>query len=285
MSVSAWKALGRACGLSRNTAAASAAAAVRGKYGRPGKAEFVYFPKEFLFEDPKMPLLEDPESGWTIHSRRCGVIAKKLGMMPVWNKYMEHFPVTVLEIQDCQVTQVKTREKEGFYAIQVGAGERTLKHTTKPMLRHFEKAGVEPKMVTGEFRVTPDALLPVGTTFNAKHFVPGQLLDVQGVTSGKGFQGGMKRWGFGGLFATHGVSKAHRSIGSTGQCQDPGKVWKGKKMPGRMGGKKRTQKNLFVHTLHFLSSGVFLFSFAVINFMWFIRCPRKAACYFIHCPR
>jgi len=161
----------------------------------------------------------------------------------------EALPLTVLQVPDCQVVQVKTMRKEGFYALQLGAGEKKLKRVTKPMMGHFARANVDPKRVLMEFPVTKRALLPVGTTVYARHFIPGQFVDVCGVTVGKGFQGGMKRWGFKGLPATHGVSLAHRSIGSTGCRQDPGRVFKGKKMPGRMGNDRRTTLNLLVYAI------------------------------------
>lgn len=136
-----------------------------------------------------------------------------------------------------------------YNALQLGVSEAKRKNVTKPLEYHFKKANVAPKRKLAEFRVTPDALLPVGTTINAAHFVPGQLVDVTGTSKGKGFQGGMKRHGFAGQRATHGVSKTHRAIGSTGACQDPGRVWKGKKMPGRMGSDRVTMQNLEVYKI------------------------------------
>ncbi|KAG5181324.1 translation protein [Tribonema minus] len=157
-------------------------------------------------------------------------------MTQIWDAWGERHAVTVLHLDACQVTQVCREETHGYTAVQVGAGEAKPKNVRKSLAGLFAKAGVPPKRRLGEFRVTPDALLPVGFRLRAQHFVPGQLIDVRGTTKGKGFQGGMKRWNFKGQRASHGVSKTHRHIGSTGQCQDPGRVFKGKKMPGRMGG-------------------------------------------------
>ena len=175
---------------------------------------------------------------------RTGVIAKKMGMTRVFRDDGRHVPVTVLALENNQVVSVRTTDVDGYVAVQLGAGVKKAKNTTKPERGHFGKAEVEPKAKVAEFRVSEDALLETGATISADHFVPGQLVDVTGVTQGKGFQGGMKRWGFGGLRATHGVSVSHRSLGSTGQRQDPGKVFKGKKMAGHMGDKQRTQQNL-----------------------------------------
>jgi large subunit ribosomal protein L3 len=175
---------------------------------------------------------------------RTGVIAKKMGMTRVFREDGRHVPVTVLALENNQVISVRTADNDGYVAVQLGAGTKKAKNTTKPERGHFGKAEVEPKAKVAEFRVSEDALLETGATISADHFTAGQLVDVTGVTQGKGFQGGMKRWGFGGLRATHGVSVSHRSLGSTGQRQDPGKVFKGKKMAGHMGDKQRTQQNL-----------------------------------------
>jgi large subunit ribosomal protein L3 len=152
--------------------------------------------------------------------------------------------VTVLALEDCQVVSVRTQECDGYVALQVGSGEAKQKNVAKPQREHFAKAQVPLKRKVAEFRVADDAVLEVGSTIAASHFVPGQMVDITGHTQGKGFAGGMKRWGFGGLRATHGVSLSHRSLGSTGQRQDPGKVFKGKKMAGHMGDRQRTQQNL-----------------------------------------
>ncbi len=175
---------------------------------------------------------------------RTGVIAKKMGMTRVFRDDGRHVPVTVLALENNQVISVRTADNDGYVAVQLGAGTRKAKNVTKPERGHFGKAEVEPKAKVAEFRVSEDALLETGATILADHFVAGQLVDATGVTQGKGFQGGMKRWNFGGLRATHGVSVSHRSLGSTGQRQDPGKVFKGKKMAGHMGDKQRTQQNL-----------------------------------------
>jgi large subunit ribosomal protein L3 len=175
---------------------------------------------------------------------RTGVIAKKMGMTRLFQDDGRHVPVTVLALENNQVVSHKTADRDGYVAVQLGAGTAKAKNVAKPQRGHFGKAEVEPKARLVEFRVAQDALVDVGAEIAADHFVPGQLVDVSGHTQGKGFQGGMKRWGFGGLRATHGVSVSHRSLGSTGQRQDPGKVFKGKKMAGHMGDKERTQQNL-----------------------------------------
>jgi large subunit ribosomal protein L3 len=177
---------------------------------------------------------------------RTGVIAKKMGMTRLFQEDGRHVPVTVLALEDVQVVARKESDRDGYAAVQLGAGTAKAKNVAKPQRGHFGKAEVEPKARVAEFRVAEDALLDVGATLTADHFVAGQLVDIQGVTQGKGFAGGMKRWGFGGLRATHGVSVSHRSLGSTGQRQDPGRVFKNKKMAGHMGAKNRTQQNLEV---------------------------------------
>lgn len=175
---------------------------------------------------------------------RSGVIAKKMGMTRLFQDDGRHVPVTVLALENNQVVAHKTADRDGYVAVQLGAGTAKAKNVAKPQRGHFGKAEVEPKARLAEFRVSHDALVDVGAEIAADHFVAGQLVDVSGHTQGKGFQGGMKRWNFGGLRATHGVSVSHRSLGSTGQRQDPGKVFKGKKMAGHMGDKERTQQNL-----------------------------------------
>ncbi|WP_010164588.1 MULTISPECIES: 50S ribosomal protein L3 [unclassified Sphingomonas] len=175
---------------------------------------------------------------------RTGVIAKKLGMTRLFQDDGRHVPVTVLALENLQVVAVREADRDGYVAVQLGAGVAKAKNVAKPQRGHFGKAEVEPKAKLAEFRVAEDAVLEVGATISADHYVSGQIVDIQGVTQGKGFQGGMKRWGFGGLRATHGVSVSHRSLGSTGQRQDPGKVFKNKKMAGQMGNKNRTQQNL-----------------------------------------
>ena len=177
---------------------------------------------------------------------RTGVIAKKLGMTRFFDEAGQHVPVTVLSLDGCQVTAQRTVEKDGYVALQLGAGAKKAKNTSQAMRGHFAKALVEPKHVVTEFRVDPDSLIEVGAEITADHFVPGQKVDIQGTTIGKGFAGGMKRWNFGGLRATHGVSLSHRSLGSTGQRQDPGKTFKGKKMGGHLGVETVTTQNLTV---------------------------------------
>jgi large subunit ribosomal protein L3 len=167
-----------------------------------------------------------------------------MGMTRVFKDDGRHVPVTVLSLENCQVVAQRTEDGDGYVALQLGAGSAKPKNLTKPERGHFGKAEVEPKALLAEFRVADDALVPVGATISADHFVAGQMVDVSGHTQGKGFQGAMKRWGFGGLRATHGVSVSHRSHGSTGQRQDPGKVFKNKKMAGHMGDRQRTQQNL-----------------------------------------
>ena len=177
---------------------------------------------------------------------RTGVIAKKVGMTRLFQEDGQHVPVTVLALEDCQVVSVRTAETDGYVAVQLGAGEAKQKNVNKPQREHFAKAQVPLKQRVCEFRVADDAVLEVGSTIAASHFVPGQLVDVAGHTQGKGFAGAMKRWGFGGMRATHGVSISHRAHGSTGNRQDPGRVFKNKKMAGHMGDRNRTQQNLEV---------------------------------------
>ena len=177
---------------------------------------------------------------------RTGVIAKKVGMTRVFAEDGAHVPVTVLSLEGCQVVAQRTQEKDGYVALQLGAGSRKAKNVTQPMRGHYGKANVEPKAKLVEFRVPADGLVDVGMEITADHFVPGQKIDVAGVTIGKGFAGAMKRWNFGGLRATHGVSVSHRSHGSTGQRQDPGKVFKNKKMAGHLGVERVTTQNLTV---------------------------------------
>ncbi len=176
---------------------------------------------------------------------RTGVIAKKVGMTRLFQEDGRHVPVTVLALEDCQVVSHRTAERDGYFALQVGSGEAKQKNVAKPQREHFAKAEVGLKRKVAEFRVeSGEGLLPVGSTISADHFIAGQYVDITGHTQGKGFAGAMKRWGFGGLRASHGVSLSHRSHGSTGNRQDPGRVFKGKKMAGHMGDRQRTQQNL-----------------------------------------
>jgi large subunit ribosomal protein L3 len=177
---------------------------------------------------------------------RSGVIAQKLGMTRVFTEAGDHVPVTVLKLGKCQVLGHRTKEKNGYVALQLGSGTRKVNNVPKAERGNFAVAKVEPKRKLAEFRVSDDALIPVGAEITADHFVVGQFVDVTGTSIGKGFAGGMKRWHFGGLRATHGVSVSHRSIGSTGGRQDPGKTFKNKKMPGHMGVDRVTTLNLKV---------------------------------------
>ena len=171
---------------------------------------------------------------------RSGVVAQKMGMTRVFTEAGEHVPVTVLRLAGCQVVAHRMKDKNGYVALQLGAGERRTNNMIKADRGYFAKAKVEPKRKLAEFRVSEDALIPVGAEITADHFVPGQFVDVCGISIGKGFAGGMKRWNFGGLRASHGVSISHRSIGSTGGRQDPGKTFKNKKMPGHLGAERVT---------------------------------------------
>ncbi len=177
---------------------------------------------------------------------RTGLIAKKIGMTNVYSEEGEELCVTVLHIEECQVVASKTKEKHGYNAVQLGVGKAKVKNVSKSLRGHFAKAKVEPKSKLVEFRVAENALLEPGAEIVASHFVPGQYVDITGNTVGKGFAGVMKRWNFAGLEASHGVSVSHRSHGSTGQRQDPGRVFKGKKMAGHMGARRRTTQNLQV---------------------------------------
>lgn len=179
---------------------------------------------------------------------RTGLIAQKMGMTRVFTDEGQHVPVTVLKVDNCQVVAVKKQDTDGYDAVQLGAGTRKVKNVTKPMRGHFAKARVEPKRKLVEFRVSPDALLDVGSELSADHFVAGQPIDVTGTSIGKGFAGAMKRHNFAGLEASHGVSISHRSHGSTGNSQDPGKVFKGKKMAGHLGNERVTIQSLTVES-------------------------------------
>ncbi len=190
--------------------------------------------------------------------QRSGILARKMGMTRIFDESGQHVPVTVLSLDGCQVVGLRTTDErevktkkggtvtrtDGYTAVVMGAGTRKAKRVSKPMRGHFAKAGVEPKAKLAEFRVRDSELPEIGSVIQADHFVPGQKVDVSGTSIGRGFAGAMKRWNFGGLRATHGVSISHRSHGSTGQCQDPGKVFKGKKMAGHYGAARITTQNL-----------------------------------------
>ncbi|MGJ8623884.1 MAG: 50S ribosomal protein L3 [Yoonia sp.] len=177
---------------------------------------------------------------------RTGLIAKKVGMTRLFMEDGKQIPVTVLALENLQVVAQRTPETNGYTAVQLGAGNAKAKRTSKAMRGHFAAAKVEPKRKVAEFRVAPENMINVGETLTANHYFEGQYVDVCGTSIGKGFAGAMKRHNFGGLRATHGVSVSHRSHGSTGQCQDPGKVFKGKKMAGHMGSARVTTQNLQV---------------------------------------
>lgn len=177
---------------------------------------------------------------------RTGLIAKKLGMTRIFKDDGTHVPVTVLHLDQLQVVDARTQERDGYTAVQLGWGKAKVKNITDPNKGHYARVKVEPKMKLAEFRVAPDALLESGQTLTAAHFVVGQKVDVCGITKGKGFAGAMKRWNFRGLEASHGVSVSHRSHGSTGNRQDPGKTFKNKKMAGHLGVERVTTLNLVV---------------------------------------
>jgi large subunit ribosomal protein L3 len=177
---------------------------------------------------------------------RMGLIGQKVGMSRVLTEKGEHIPVTLIHVDNCQVVDVKTTEKHGYNAIQLGVGTPKLKNVSKSLRGYYAKQKIEPKRKLAEFRVNEDALLKPSDRISVAHFVPGQYVDVSGNAIGKGFAGVMKRWNFGGLRASHGVSVSHRSHGSTGQRQDPGRVFKGKKMAGHMGTNQVTVQNLQV---------------------------------------
>jgi large subunit ribosomal protein L3 len=194
-------------------------------------------------------MLEKQKAEWKsdyveYKTRRTGVLAMKTGMVRLYDALGNSLPITVLKMEDVTVIQQRTQAQNGYTALQLGAGPIKAKHVSMPRLGEFAKFDVECKRHIEEFRVSPDALLPVGTRIDVRHFIPGQKIDICGVTIGKGFQGVMKRWGFSGFPGSHGTSKAHRSAGSTGCRQDPGKVWPGKKMAGRMGNRQRTVQNV-----------------------------------------
>jgi large subunit ribosomal protein L3 len=177
---------------------------------------------------------------------RTGLIARKLGMTRIFSDDGNHVPVTVLRVEDCRVVAVRTQERDGYWALQLGAGAVKVRNISKPVRGHFAAAKVEPKARLAEFRISEDAVVEIGAEITAAHFVPGQRVDVSGISIGKGFAGAMKRHNFRGLRASHGVSISHRSHGSTGQRQSPGKTFKNKKMAGHLGAERVTVQNLEV---------------------------------------
>jgi large subunit ribosomal protein L3 len=178
--------------------------------------------------------------------QRTGLIARKVGMTRLFDEHGSHVPVTVLHVDNVQVVSRRTDETDGYSAVQLGIGAAKAKNRSKAERGHFAKAKLEPKDRLVEFRVAPENLLDVGAELSAGHFVPGQRVDIVGTTIGRGFAGVIKRWNFKGLRASHGVSISHRSHGSTGNRQDPGRVFKGKKMAGHMGDRRRTQQKLLI---------------------------------------
>ena len=191
-------------------------------------------------------------------SRRCGVIGYKMGMTNIFNKWGKAENLTVLQIDRCQITQIKTDERDGYTALQVGAGNKSLNTIKRAQIGTYLKAGVPPKKDIVEFKVNKENILPLGYMIGVRHFTPGQFVDVEGRTTGKGFMGVMKRYNFKGQPASHGTSLAHRSLGATGACQDPGRVWKGKKMPGRHGNKKIIIRKLQVYKIDYSRSLIYL---------------------------
>ena len=177
---------------------------------------------------------------------RSGLVAQKVGMTRIFNDAGEHVPVTVLKLENCQVVAQRTQEKNGYTALQLGVGTVKVKNVSKAERTRFAIVKIEPKRKLVEFRVDPKNMIEVGAELTAEHFLPGQLVDVTGTSIGKGFAGPMKRWNFAGLRATHGVSVSHRSHGSTGNRQDPGKVFKNKKMAGHLGDERVTTQNVKV---------------------------------------
>lgn len=213
---------------------------------------------------------------------RSGVIAEKVGMTSLFQEDGKRIPVTVLKIDGCTVVDVRTMERDGYVALQLGARKAKLKNVAKPQVGHFAKAKVEPKKKLMEFRVTEDCVLPVGAIIGANHFIVGQKVDVTGVSLGKGFAGGIKRHNFSGDNATHGVSLTHRAIGSTGNREWPGKVFKNRKMPGQLGNKKVTVQGLTVvaidtdRDLIFVKGGVPGFDSNYVTIKDSVKSPKQA---------
>lgn len=220
----------------------------------PNEALQTYWPDNFVPNLVKpLPWIADPAPvttpvDWTSTSVRSGVLGRKLGMMAVWDKHGVRHPLTVIEV-DSQVVRINNEVIKGKVGVVMGMGRKKLKKVTKAEMVQAKKAGVHPHANQAEFRVTPDAVLPLTHSLTARHFLPGQYLDVCGTSTGWGFQGAMQRWNFSGQPASHGVSLTHRSHGATGSRQDPGRVFKNKKMAGRMGGTRVTQMNLQLYQI------------------------------------
>ena len=211
--------------------------------------------KQFAMSDGSGPT---PKPVYEKTSLRTGLVGLKRGMTSMWDEWGQKIPVTVLQIKECQVLQTRYHSGCNSFICQVGAVQASPRNTKKPILMQYRKFRLPPKKKLSDFKISADACLPSGTHLYASHFVPGQYVDVQAKTIGKGFQGVMKRWNFKGGRASHGASLSHRQLGSIGGCQDPGKVWKGKKMPGRMGGKHCTQQNLRVMKIDTVDNLIYL---------------------------
>ena len=222
------------------------------KYNSDWKPGYRKKPLSFAHTIEEFDNEHQPDTWMPNLNKRCGALGIKLGMMPVWDQWGERHACTVLYLDSNVVLKTFTLDKDGYMAVQIGAGHRKKKNVNKPLLGHFKKHGIDidqehvhPPFIVREFKIThPQYALQQGSQIHARHFTPGQNVDVSALSKGKGFQGAMKRWNFSGMTASHGNSKSHRALGSTGQCQDPGRVFKGKKMAGRMGNVRATTQNL-----------------------------------------
>jgi len=225
----------------------------------PTTKKKIRFVSKGYIRRPDIPL-RDPITGWTPSEKRIGVIGIKLGMIHEWDQSLKLIPLTVIQIPSCQVLEIKTKKKDGIDAVILAAGPRSPNKVKSTVLGKFIKAGfTEAKRKITQFRVSsPLGFVPVGTQILARHFTPGQFVDISGKTKGKGFQGVMKKYGFAGQPASHGTSLAHRSLGSTGNRKSPGRVFKGKKMPGQMGNVRRTIKNLLVYKINTQDNMIFV---------------------------